>query len=189
MFRVLLCLLALVVLPTLTAAPIPPAKPVELIVNGSFEEGPEAESHKALDVDSTEIKGWTVTRGQIDYLMTFCKAADGNRSLDLNGSPGVGGVKQTFKTVKGDKYKVTLSLAVNPNTRVPKKKLAVSAAGQDTTFEFDGTGKTTADPGWTTVTWEFTANDKETTLEIYSLCKDDQFSGPMIDTVSVKAIK
>ena len=104
-------------------------------------------------------------------------------------SPGIGGVKQTFKTVKGQKYKLSLSLSVNPNTTLPRKKLAVSAAGQETTFEFDGTGKSREDPGWQTVTWEFTANDKETTLELYSLCKDDIFSGPMIDNVSVLAVQ
>ena len=70
-----------------------------LIVNGSFEEGPDVESVVPLDEGSTAIKGWTVTRGQIDYIGTFWKAADGKRSIDLHGSPVYGGLKQKFATV------------------------------------------------------------------------------------------
>ena len=41
--------------------------PGNLIVNGSFEEGPEVERYLSLDQGSDAIKGWVVTRGQIDY--------------------------------------------------------------------------------------------------------------------------
>ena len=72
-------------------------KALNLIVNGSFEEGPDVESFLALDKDSTDLKGWTVTRGQIDYIGTHWISGDGKQSLDLHGSPGFGGVKQMFK--------------------------------------------------------------------------------------------
>src|SRR5688572_33418771 len=86
-----------------------------LLVNGSFEEGPDAGDFLPLEPGSTDIKGWTVTRAQVDYIGGHWKSADGNRSLDLHGSPGLGGVKQTFATVKGRKYKVTFAVAANPN--------------------------------------------------------------------------
>jgi hypothetical protein len=90
------------VLPVGVAAP---AKPTgNLLVNGSFEDGPDdVPDFKSLDKGSTDIKGWKVTRGQIDLIGTFWTSADGKRSLDLHGSPGYGGVEQTFKTRKGAK--------------------------------------------------------------------------------------
>ena len=60
-----------------------------LIVNGSFEDGLEVEqSFLPVDEDSVEIRGWVVTRGQIDLLQESGgkrKAAHGNRALDLHG--------------------------------------------------------------------------------------------------------
>src|SRR5687767_12066155 len=93
----------------LAAAPKPKDKPGNLVVNGSFEEGPEVEVYKPLDRDSTAMKGWVVTRGQIDLVVQTgdeWRAADGQRSLDLHGSPGLGGVKQTIPTKAGQKYRI-----------------------------------------------------------------------------------
>src|SRR5947208_3622044 len=86
-------------------------KDANLLVNGSFEEGPDPgeQGWKPLDKGSKAIKGWEVTRGQIDLVSTHWEAADGKRSIDLHGSPGYGGVKQTFKTKKGQKYQVTFA--------------------------------------------------------------------------------
>src|SRR5262245_37683734 len=78
-----------------------------LLVNGSFEEGIDVGEFVPLNEGSTAIKGWTVTRGQIDYVGTHWTAGEGKRSLDLHGSPGFGGVKQTFRTVQGQRYRVT----------------------------------------------------------------------------------
>src|SRR6516162_5240865 len=108
------------------AVPNKKPKPVNLLLNGSFEEGPEAGQFKPLDKGSTAIKGWTVTRGQIDYVGSYWKAAHGQRSIDLHGSPGYGGVAQTFATSKGQRYRVTFSLAGTPGTG--EKKMGVQAA-------------------------------------------------------------
>src|SRR5262245_18325663 len=139
-----------------------------LLVNGSFEDGPDPDAFLPVDKGSTAIKGWTVTRGQIDYIGGYWPAADGKRSLDLNGSPGFGGVSQAFKTEKGRKYKVTFAMAGNPEGTVAKKVLTVRAAGQSKDFTFDATGKTKEEMGWKTMTWEFTADSDRTTLEIHS---------------------
>ena len=81
-----------------------------LVANGSFEDGPAvpAEGYKPLDKGATDLKGWVVTRGQIDAVREtggLWKAADGKRCLDLHGSPGLGGVKQTVATRAGRKYR------------------------------------------------------------------------------------
>jgi choice-of-anchor C domain-containing protein len=159
-----------------------------LLVNGSFEEGPEAGDFLPLDAGSTDIKGWTVTRAQVDYIGGHWKSADGARSLDLHGSPGLGGVKQAFATVKGRKYKVTFSLAANPNFNPdpgPVKILCVRAAGKKEAFSFDATGKTVEAMGWVTKSWEFTAIEDETTLEFHTLEMDDVSCGPALDNVVV----
>src|SRR5947207_4543188 len=94
-----------------------------LLVNGGFEIGPDVDGFKPLDKDSTDIKGWTVTRAQIDYIGNYWQHAKGEHSLDLHGSPGIGGIQQTFKTKKGQKYRVSFALAGNPEGSVEKKKL------------------------------------------------------------------
>jgi choice-of-anchor C domain-containing protein len=164
-------------------------KKVNLLVNGSFEEGPDiAGTFVSLNEGSTAMKGWVVTRGQIDVVSTHWPAADGKRSLDLHGSPGLGGVKQTFPTTKGQRYRVTFSFAGNPEGAVAEKKMGVSAAGQKEEFTFDTAGKKLDDLGWVTKKWEFKADGKETTLEFYTLMTDDVNCGPALDNVSVLEI-
>ncbi len=175
---------------TTPSAPVP--KAAELVVNGSFEEGPTLEgttTWTTLDKDSTAIKGWTVTRGQIDLLSTNWQAGEGKRSLDLHGSPGIGGVKQTLATKKGKTYTVTFQMAGNPGGQVTEKSLWVAAAGEKKKFTFDAKGKSHEAMGWEKMTWEFTATADETELELYSAETADEFAGPALDDVSVKEKK
>jgi choice-of-anchor C domain-containing protein len=193
MRRGCVCLAALAVMAAcLTVPATAEDKPKNLLVNGSFEEGPDAGDFLPLESGSTDIKGWTVTRAQVDYIGGHWKSAEGNRSLDLHGSPGLGGVKQAFATTKGRKYKVTFSMAANPNFQPeagPVKFLCVRAAGKKEAFSFDAAGKTVGEMGWVTKTWEFTAVDDETTLEIHTLETEDMSCGPALDNVSVVEAK
>src|SRR4051812_12760222 len=123
--KILTAAWALLLAAGLAAAPKAKDKPVNLVVNGSFEEGPEVEVYKPLDPDSTAMKGWVVTRGQIDIVVETgaeWKAADGKRSLDLHGSPGFGGVKQTIPTKAGQKYRVTFHMTTNMTAADEKVK-------------------------------------------------------------------
>jgi len=171
-------------------APDEEDKEPNLLVNGSFEEGPDTANmgFTWYNEGSTDIKGWTVTRGQLSYIGTYWQHADGKRSLDMHGGPGFGGIKQAFKTKKGQKYRVTFSLAGNPLGQNPKKDLGVSAAGKEEKFVFDTTDKTVKDMGWSTQVWDFVATGDETTLEFRTLMTDDGDCGPALDKVSVKPI-
>ena len=175
--------LALVLLlPVTTAAPARPA--ANLIVNGSFEDGPEdIGEYRSLDKDAADVKGWKVTRGQIDLCGTFFVAAEGKRCVDLHGSPGYGGIEQTFKTKKGTRYKVELQLAATPGGG--ERGIWVAAAGDKKKFDNDPGESTREKLNWQKVTWEFTAVGDETTLEIYTTEKGDQQAGPLIDDVLV----
>ena len=125
----------------------------------------------------------------IDYCGTHWKAAEGKRSLDLHGSPGYGGVKQTIKTEKGATYRVTFQMAGNPNVGSKKMTLAVWANKQTKGFEFDCTDKSIEDMGWIKQTWDFKADADETVIEIATTMKADEFGGPALDDVSVKRLK
>src|SRR5262245_8764797 len=164
------------------AAPAKP--PANLLVNGSFEEGPDDIGEvKALDKGSNGSRGWKVPRGQMEFVGTFWVAAHGSRSGDLHGSPGYGGIEQTFKTKKGTKYKVELQLAATPEAG--DRGIWIEAAGDRKKFDVNSGDGTREKLNWTKVTWEFTAIGDETTLEIYTTEKGDDSRGPVIDEVSV----
>jgi choice-of-anchor C domain-containing protein len=158
-----------------------------LLVNGSFEDGPPLNGNPwvTLEKGSTAIKGWEVSRGNIDYGQGW-QAADGKHSLDMNGVVK-GGVAQTFKTIKGRRYRVTFSLAGNPGLGGREGKLVVSAAGKSAEFTVNTAGKTELNMGWVTQTWEFTALASQTTLEFYSLTEG--VAGPALDNVAVVTLR
>jgi choice-of-anchor C domain-containing protein len=166
-----------------------------LIVNGSFEDSPEVDASGfiPIDEDSVDIRGWVVTRGQIDVQQETdgkIKAAHGKRSLDLHGSPGFGGIKQPFVTKVGQKYRVTFAMSGNPGVGHVSVQLAVRAAGKKEVFECDMTGKTIDDLKWEQKTWEFTAVDTITILEFYTAMvpMSNPFGGPLLDDVKVVAV-
>jgi choice-of-anchor C domain-containing protein len=160
--------------------------PGNLLQNGSFESGPNPGYFLPLSPGSKAINNWTVIRGGIDYYGTGWVSSDGNRSLDLNGTPGVGGVAQTFATTSGQKYRVSFDMAGHPSRILQKMRVCAAGQLQDFTFQSG------ADPnnlGWQRRTWDFTANAPQTTLEFYSLQKDlYPYGGPALDNVVVTRI-
>ena len=137
----LTCLIGALLVEAAPALRTDPA--ANLVTNGSFEDGPAFEVCKPLDKDATDLKGWVVTRGQIDLCQEKdgnWKAADGKRSLDLHGSPGFGGVKQTLNTRAGKKYRVTFQMTGNPQANLTEARLTVRAAGADKEFGGHGRG-------------------------------------------------
>src|SRR5262245_46507251 len=170
-------------------APFPKPQRGNLLVNGSFEEGPAVDRWVTLGVNSKDVKGWVVTRAGIDVVGNYWQAAHGSRSIDLHGSPGFGGISQTFATTPGRTYAVRFSMAANPYTSVYRKVMGVSAAGQSAKFTFDAYGKSRQSMGWEIKTWRFTATQNRTTLELYTLMQTEEFSGPTIDDVQVHEVR
>jgi len=169
-----------------------------------------ADGFYVLKDGALAIKGWEVfstSAGEtVDWVHDGNLAAsDGTLVIDLNGTPGPGGIRQTIETVTGLEYKVQFDLAGNaagnllgpPETLVdPIKMLRVSAAGQSEDFSFDVSNQTITDMGYENVTWSFVAQDTSTTLEFLSLNPvwpgadlDNEFAdfGPVIDNISVVA--
>ena len=153
-----------------------------LIENPSFELGPEPGEAMLLEVGSTAITGWVVTRNAIDYCGTRWEHAQGQRSLGLNGA-NPGGVAQTFATAPGEGYDVSFLIAGDSFSTPALKHLRVTAAGQSEDYEFDITHSWPWGMAWIAKTFSFTANSGSTTLEFYSLDTGD--TGPALDSVVV----
>jgi choice-of-anchor C domain-containing protein len=151
--------------------------------NGSFELGPDPGQLITLPAGSTDLTGWTVTSGTIDYTGLTWQASQGSRSLDLSGLDA-GQIGQTFDTILGTTYQVLFDLAGNPAGNPVEKLLRVAATGgtaQD--YSFDTTGKSVTAMGWQTVAYNFTATSPSTTLLFTSLT--DTAFGPALDNVRV----
>jgi choice-of-anchor C domain-containing protein len=168
--------------------PPPPKPPTNLLQNGSFEQGPRVGDILPLSAGQTAINRWKVTRGQIDLYGTGFKAQDGGRSLDLHGSPGYGGIEQTFNTTKGQRYRVTFAMAGSPGGKIAVKRLAVRAAGKKEEFAFDATDRKPDNMGWIEYAWEFEAVAERTTLEFHTVMDSDPYFGPALDNVRVWAV-
>jgi RNA polymerase sigma factor (sigma-70 family) len=165
-----------------------------LLVNGSFEEGPPTPNdgvhNLQAPLEPTCIKGWRIIRdgsGPVDH--TYWQAADGKISLGLWWKPPAerGGISQTFKTKKGQKYRVTFWMAGDPHGGPGERKLQVSAAGSSAEFVFDMSGKNRYNLGWQCKSWVFTAVADRSTLEFSGLTQGDYPAA--IDDVVVVAVK
>ena len=162
-----------------------------LLTNGSFELGlaiPSPDHYLPYSIGSTDLTGWKVIVGGIDTLDAW-QATDGIVVVDLNGSPGPGGIEQSFATTIGLEYKVTFDLAGNTSGQfVPLRTVRVLAAGQFQDFSFDVTGHTMASMGWENKEWSFTAISTVTTLQFVSTFSRLPFEGVAIDNVAVNAV-
>ncbi len=152
------------------------------IENGSFEFAQINPSTGVnLSSGNNSIDNWVVNSGTINYIGVYWEASDGERSVDLNGN-NAGSISQTINTVVGKTYRIKSDLSGNPICTSPTvKTLSVSAAGISNTFTFDVTGNSTANMGWETESFEFTAISSVTTLTFSSLTSG--LCGPVIDNI------
>jgi choice-of-anchor C domain-containing protein len=162
--------------------------------NGSFEDSalnPGA-GFITLSEGSTAILGWEVfdiapEARTIDYIGTFWQAADGSRSVDLNGNVGAAGIRQTFDTVADTTYRVEFALAGNPDGAPDIKQVLVQSGQFSDSFTFDATATSRQNMGWTYHSLLFTAAGSSTTLSFLSETSG-VFFGPALDDVSVSAV-
>lgn len=152
--------------------------------NGSFETGPAPGSFVTLGTGNTNITGWTVGGGGVDYIGSYWQAQDGSRSLDLSATSS-GSISQTFDTILNQVYSVSFWMAGNPAGSPSVKTLRVSAAGSQQDYTFDVTGRTTSNMGWQENEFSFLATSTSTTLTFASLTNTS--FGPALDNVSVEA--
>jgi choice-of-anchor C domain-containing protein len=130
-----------------------------IITNGSFETGPSPGGFTTLVAGDTQITGWTVTSGSIDYIGSYWNASNGVRSIDLSGNEP-GAISQSFATIAGREYVVTFDLAANPDNAITKL-LNVTAGENFTQYSYSGTPRPLE---WIPQVFNFTALGSQTTL-------------------------
>ncbi len=198
--RAVLRLSGMALVAMVLAAVAPMSARADLIVNGSFEDGVSIPGGfvSVGGGNSSSITGWTVLGGvqSVDYIGSFWGASDGLRSLDLDGTPGPGGIEQVINTVPGKGYVVTFDMAGNA-ARAPYVKLmqvaAIGTTMQSQVFSFDSQASTVTNMGWTNMQFEFVADAATTTLQFASLTSALNpdyylYCGPTLDNVVVTPV-
>jgi choice-of-anchor C domain-containing protein len=178
-------------------ATVSPAS-ANLIINGNFETGIGDASFpgfSTLNGGSTNITGWTVTGGSVDWINGYWTAQDGTHSIDLNGT-SQGGLQQTINTVLGQHYLMTFYISGNPDSVNDgpgggTRTLDVSAGGAPVSYQYVFT---TPPNSRTNMLWEkeslsFTGTGSSTVISFASTTGDGNCCwGPALDHVSVSAV-
>jgi choice-of-anchor C domain-containing protein len=154
--------------------------------NGSFETGTTSGNFVQVNVGDSNITGWAVTAGSVDYINTLWVGHNSARSIDLNSNvPGT--IAQIFDTIAGHTYQVEFWLSGNPAGLPITKTVEVDASGTGNNplqFTFDVfAAQTYTNMGWGQHFYNFTAQDLSTTLTFASLISGSY--GPALDDVSI----
>jgi len=158
--------------------------------NGSFESGTTSGAFVEVNVGATNITGWAVTAGNVDFINTLWTAHNGTRSIDLNGNQ-LGTIAQTFDTISGHTYQVEFWLAGNTGGGPIIKTVEVDATGTGNDplqFTFDIAGHSTTNMGWEQHFYNFTAQGSSTILAFASLAVNVgglNYYGAALDDVSI----
>lgn len=157
------------------------------LANGSFETGSQDPGAFwiTLGAGSTVMNGWTVDAGEIDYIGGWWPAADGTKSVDMNGRVA-GQISQYFPTIAGATYALSFEMSGNADGSPAVKLLTVSADGsQSQTYAYDTslTGNNRSDMKWEGHVYTFVA-EADLTLLVF---KSDVngFFGPTLDSVQL----
>ena len=162
------------------------------ITNGSFESGSGDAGFGSFSTPgggSTNITGWTVTGGSVDWINGYWQGADGTHSVDLNGL-AVGGIEQTIATTLGQTYRLSFSMSGNPDIGSGTRTMQVSAGGASAPFSYTFTTPTNdhSNMNWANDSLVFTATGPSTLISFQSTSTGNCCWGPALDNVSISAV-
>jgi hypothetical protein len=164
----------------------------ELLTNGSFELPAIPTIDQLYIAPSTAITGWTLTEGSVNVNHTsaiFGTAHSGEQMVDINGSES-GTLQQSFSTIVGESYLLTLYYANNPNPAFasPPYNADVTLFGTGTLYsEFITHSDSVAwDMKWVLLSHSFVADSSTTTLQLQS--RSGGFNGVVFDSVSITPV-
>jgi choice-of-anchor C domain-containing protein len=171
---------------------------VQLFQNGSFENGNYAPSPifgglqiDRLALNSTAMTGWTVTKGDIDWVGSYWVASQGTNSVDLDGTEHTAGeISQTFDTTVNSTYVVTFDMSGNPDDNANEsavKTMTVSVGGATAFFSFDSSVITdrTVDMHWLPKSLSFVGQANATQATLVFTSTTGTGWGPVIDNVVI----
>jgi len=159
-----------------------------ILADGDFSEAPDPGTGlPTFHRGAVFAPDWTVTGDTIDlYGSTAWGPDTGYCSVDLDGTPGPGGIRHTaFATKSGQPYTVTFLLSGNGACGPTVKTMSIIAARQFTTFTWDISNGNDAQHGvWLPESWVFKAHGPNTILQFKS--KDSPGNcGPVVAAISV----
>jgi choice-of-anchor C domain-containing protein len=174
------------------------------LVNGSFESGtnPPGSGFRTLYSPNTDLTGWSVVSGSVDWIRDTWPASVGNYSIDMNGF-AAGKISQAFSTTTGASYTVYFDMAASwgfeelgasyglTATNAMMKVSVDNAAATNQQYDFP-VANSYKDPSGIYMNWEtkafvFTASSSLTTIFFESLNTESNNPGfgPGLDNVHV----
>lgn len=173
----------LTVVVVVAAQPAP--QPVNLVMNGAFEE-PACASVCEFSSGSNEIPHWIVGGNSVDVVSaSYSEPAASSQSIDLSGS-GSGTLTQTVATFPGNAYILKWQMAGNPVCGQPVKTMDVywNDVLADT-LKFSTGGRTVTSIGWVTRQIKVTANSSASSIKFADATPDHSWCGATLDDVSL----
>ncbi|MEZ6233175.1 MAG: GC-type dockerin domain-anchored protein [Phycisphaerales bacterium] len=169
-----------------------------LVQNGGFEqyELPAASwslpgiADLNIPVGSTRLVGWEVL-GSPDYVGTGWQPGEGERSLDMAGTPAIGHIRQSVALTPGREYVLSFRYSGNPDATMvfrepPIKELEASIAGLTfvALFDTEAMGNSPANMMWARVGRPFIATGATEVLTFRSI-GPQVHTGPALDDVAI----
>lgn len=177
-----------IMLATIAAVTLPAVANAASIVNGSFEDGTNPGTFTTVTVGQTNITGWDVLSGSVDYIGSYWQASDGVRSVDLSGN-SIGTLGQTVTGLTaGQSYKVTFDVSRNPDGGTNPRTGVFSANGQTFNFAYSDATNTRANMKWQTVSYTFLATGSTALISFASDATGGCCYGPALDNVRIDAV-
>jgi choice-of-anchor C domain-containing protein len=151
-----------------------------------------------LSAGNTDIDGWTVDWGSIDWINTCWTASDGQKSIDMAGNSAGSLRSDAFATEIGATYQVTFDMAANfagpSSTTLEMAVGVIDGASLLTQYvQYTRNGQTAIDMQWQQMSRQFVASTSS--LSIFFSPPDrgdwiDNWSayGPAIDNVIVTKV-
>jgi choice-of-anchor C domain-containing protein len=160
---------------------LPASAQVNLLTNGDFEAAAITGGFTTLPGGSPTLTGWTVGGAGVDLIHNYWQAASGTQSLDLS-ALSAGSVSQTVPTMVGASYSLFFHMAGNPAGGNALKEMIVAITGQsDNTQQFNVTGLSQTNMGWSQRSLSFVAAAPNTTITFTSSTNNP--FGPALDNV------
>jgi len=163
------------------------------VFQSGFETGdsPPASYFRTVFAPGSDLDGWTVSAGSIDWIDDYWQPAEGRRSVDLAGN-GAGAISTAFSTTPGQQYTVSFFLSGNyDGNQVDLVRTALASVDGGTPLSFDFNyfaGWSHGNMGWVANTFNFTATGATTTLAFSSGEDIGSPYGPALDKVEVAPV-
>jgi hypothetical protein len=179
-----------------------------LVTNGSFEEPPGNNawgSNPATWFAGQTFGGWRVTQGSIDLKTSGVSpigsgaSYDGRQHVDLNGSPGVGGIRQDITINTSGVYRLRFAMSANTgqDSNSPRiMRVQLSSGGTDifdSNYTWNLADHPSHDPN-NSPAWDLYQVDISVpasgvySLIFTSLTTTNNAYGPMIDDVRLQLV-